>query len=70
MDRVVNIIGVASAVGSLIFVGLELRKSHPIALAGQIQARTLQSLAMRLTYLEGQWEFFGGFRSAHCLKLL
>ena len=56
MDRVVNIIGVASVVGSLIFVGLELRQSHQIALAGQIQARTEQSLAMRLTYLEGQWE--------------
>lgn len=35
MDRIINMIGVFSIVGSLIFVGLELRQSHTIALATQ-----------------------------------
>ena len=37
---VVNFLGVAGVIGSLIFVALELRQSQRIALAAQQQART------------------------------
>ena len=43
MERALNVVGVLSVVGSLIFVGLELRQSQRIALAGQVQARTEQA---------------------------
>jgi hypothetical protein len=35
-----ELVGIAAIVASLIFVGLELRQSHQIALAAQYQART------------------------------
>ena len=56
MDRAINIIGVASVVGSLIFVGLELSQSQQIALAGQVQARLEKTLDRNRTWFEGQWE--------------
>ena len=56
MDRIINMIGVFSIVGSLIFVGLELRQSHTIALATQVQARVEQQLDRNRTWFEGQWE--------------
>ena len=56
MERALNVVGVLSVVGSLIFVGLELRQSQRIALAGQVQARTEQGLIRNLTFLEGEWE--------------
>ena len=56
MERALNVVGVLSVVGSLIFVGLELRQSQRIALAGQVQARTEQGLMRYLVYLEGEWE--------------
>ena len=37
--RMVNFLGVCGIIGSLIFVGLELRQSHRIALAAQQQQR-------------------------------
>ena len=36
---IANFLGVIGIIGSLIFVGLELRQSHRIALANQIQSR-------------------------------
>ena len=56
MDRVINIISVASVVGSLIYVGLEVRQAHTIALATQVQARLEQQLDRNRTWFEGQWE--------------
>lgn len=56
MDRIINMIGVFSIVGSLIFVGLELRQSHTIALATQVQARVEQQLDRNRTWFEGQWK--------------
>ena len=56
MERALNVVGVLSVVGSLIFVGLELRQSQRTALVGQVQARTEQALMRSLTYLEGEWE--------------
>ena len=37
--RMVNFLGVCGIIGSLVFVGLELRQSHRIALAAQQQQR-------------------------------
>ena len=56
IDRAINLVSVLSVVGSLIFVGLELRQSQQIALASQVQARTDQALMRNLTFLEGEWE--------------
>jgi len=56
MERIINMIGVLSVVGSLFFVAIELRQSQQIALADQVQARTNQGLARNLIFLEGQWE--------------
>jgi hypothetical protein len=56
IDRAINLVSVLSVVGSLIFVGLELRQSQQIALASQVQARTDQALMRNLNYLEGEWE--------------
>ena len=37
--RVINSLGIAGIIGSLVFVGLELRQSQRIALAAQQQER-------------------------------
>ena len=71
-----EMIGITAIVASLIFVGLELRQSHQIALAAQYQARTdsgreyfYQSLASdhRIKELARdirQWEWPPGFLSS------
>lgn len=56
MERALNVVGVLSVVGSLIFVGLQLKQSQQIALAGQVQARSEQDLMRNLIFLEGEWE--------------
>ena len=38
-DKSINAVGAIGLIGSLIFVGLELRQSQRIALGGQAQAR-------------------------------
>jgi len=38
-SSIANFLGTIGVIGALIFVGLELRQFHKIALAGQIQAR-------------------------------
>ena len=43
-----QIVGVIGLIASLIFVGLELRQSHKIALAAQQQARA----SMQLTFIK------------------
>jgi hypothetical protein len=40
VNRIVNLIGILGVIGSLIFVGMELRQSQRVALAAQQQART------------------------------
>ena len=59
-----NFLGVLGAIGSLVFVGLELQQSQQIALGGQQQARTaliaepagLQGESETLTAMQSQWE--------------
>ena len=55
-DRVINLISVLSVVGSLVFVGLEVRQAHTIALATQVQARVEQQLHRNRLWFEGEWE--------------
>ena len=56
IDRAINLISVLGVIGSLIFVGLEVRQAHTIALATQVQARLEQQLDRNRTWFEGQWE--------------
>jgi|TARA_B110000116_G_C16290537_1_gene339230 hypothetical protein len=51
LDVWVQLIGIFSIVGSLIFVGLEMRQSQTIALAGQVQARNQMLLDNQLVFL-------------------
>ena len=37
LSEVANILGVLGIIGSLIFVGVEMKQSHTIAMAAQIQ---------------------------------
>ena len=50
---IANFLGTIGVIGSLIFVGLELRQSHTIALAGQIQARNQMASNFILAPLQG-----------------
>ena len=53
IDRAINLISVLGVIGSLIFVGLEVRQAHTIALATQVQARLEQQLYRNRTWFEG-----------------
>ena len=55
-STIANFLGTIGVIGSLIFVGLELRQSHTIALAGQIQSRSELIAHALLTPLQGQPE--------------
>jgi len=52
-NGIANFLGVLGVIGSLIFVGLELRQSHSIALAGQLQARNQMASNLILAPLQG-----------------
>ena len=49
---VVEIVGIVAIVASLIFVGLQLKQSHEIALAAQYQARSDASASLHLAFQE------------------
>ena len=50
---VANFLGVVGVIGSLIFVGLELRQTQRIALAGQIQERAKMTTDRIISYTAG-----------------
>ena len=56
LDTWIQLIGMLGVLGGLVFVGLEMRQSHTIALATQVQARLEQQLDRNRTWFEGQWE--------------
>ena len=56
LDTWIQLIGLLGVLGGLVFVGLEMRQSHTIALATQVQARLEQLLDRNRTWFEGQWE--------------
>jgi hypothetical protein len=53
---IANFLGVVGVIGSLIFVGLELRQTQQIALAAQVQSRAEQLTDRSLVWLQGEWE--------------
>ncbi|MFL2837293.1 MAG: hypothetical protein ACJZ83_00280 [Pseudohongiellaceae bacterium] len=53
---VANVLGVLGVIGSLIFVGLELRQTQRIALAEMEQRRSEQTTNRALAFLEGEVE--------------
>lgn len=57
---IANFLGVVGVIGSLIFVGLELRQTQQIALAAQVQSRAEQLTDRSLVWLQGEWEL--GYR--------
>ena len=50
---VANFLGVVGVIGSLIFVGLELRQTQRIAIAGQIQERAKMETDRIISYTAG-----------------
>ena len=49
---IADLVGITAIVASLIFVGLQMRQTHDIALAGHYQARAEATMEMYLTLLE------------------
>lgn len=56
IQDLIQLIGMVGIIGSLIFVGLEMRQTQRIAIASQVDARSQSQLARRNIWLEGQWE--------------
>ena len=54
---VANFLGVVGVIGSLIFVGLELRQSQKIALAAQQQARTAMMYSNIVAHTQSGLEY-------------
>jgi hypothetical protein len=52
---VAELVGIAAIVASLLFVGLQLKQSHEIALATQFQARAEATQNLHLTAIEADW---------------
>jgi hypothetical protein len=59
---VANFLGVIGVIGSLIFVGLELRQTQLIALADMEQRRSEQVTNRALAFLTGESEAFANLR--------
>ena len=51
-----QILGMLGVIASLIFVGLQMRQSQQIALAGQVQARAEMLTNRSLALMEGEAE--------------
>ena len=52
---VAELFGIVAIVASLLFVGLQLKQSHEIALATQYQARAEATMNLHLTSIEADW---------------
>ena len=53
LDVLIQLLGMVSVLGGLIFVGLEMQLSQRIALAGQVQARAQMNIERLLSPMEG-----------------
>ena len=51
---IVEVVGMAAIVSSLVFVGLQMKQTHEIALASQYQARAEATMNMYLAFLEAR----------------
>ena len=52
-----QVVGIFALVASLIFVGLQMRQTHEIALASQFQARSAEFQAVSRTAIESNWTY-------------
>ena len=52
---IAELIGLAAIVGSLVFVGLQMKQSQDIALATQYQARAQATMELALAHLEADY---------------
>jgi hypothetical protein len=50
-----QIVGMFGVIASLLFVGLQMKQSHEIALATQYQARAEATMNLHLTSIEADW---------------
>ena len=57
-DTWVQLLGMLGVLGGLVFVGLEMRQTQQIAVAGQVQARTQMQVDRWLTPLEGNLDTY------------
>ena len=57
MNAFIQLFGILGIIGSLIFVGLEMRQSQRIAIAGQYQARAAMNAASIQAAIEAGIEF-------------
>ena len=57
-DTWVQLLGMVGILGGLVFVGLEMRQTQQIAVAGQVQARTQMQVDRWLTPLEGNLDTY------------
>jgi hypothetical protein len=53
MANITNLLGMLGIIGSLIFVGIEIRQNQQIAMASQLQARNTALMAFYAAPLEG-----------------
>ena len=54
INTLIQLLGMLGVIGSLIFVGLEMRQSHRFALAGHYEARTNSLLNIVSGFTEGE----------------
>ncbi len=52
-----QVVGIFALVASLIFVGLQMKQTHDIALASQYQARSAEFQALSRTGVEANWTY-------------
>ena len=55
-EDLIQLLGMVGIIGSLIFVGLEMRQSQRIAIAAQVQARSDAGMAFLMAPLEGNFQ--------------
>ena len=52
-----QVVGIFAVVASLIFVGLQMKQAHEIALASQFQARSAEFQALSRVGIESDWTY-------------
>ena len=65
IEDLIQLLGVGGIIGSLIFVGLEMRQSQRIALAAQVQARAEMQTDRLLSSIEGNIDGYTLFTYAN-----
>lgn len=57
IDRIIQLLGITGIVGSLLFVGLEMRQTQKIAIAGQQQDRSAMGITLIKSFNERGIDF-------------